>query len=126
VACGWLSLHAIWLTHRDGSAIEPLQPTLGSQVELARTLNRAGVRSIFTDVAHLQNYAQGVRTLRLLLPRAETNSAPPLIVRYQSGPGARRGEFDVSEISAPSSLPDGFSKVDVTPLPEGWHPGMGK
>ncbi|MEQ1853614.1 MAG: hypothetical protein ABMA01_18710 [Chthoniobacteraceae bacterium] len=123
VACGWLSLHALWLTHRDGSAIEPLQPTLGSQAELARTLNRAGARSIFTDVAHLQNYAQGVRALRLLLPPAEADSAPRLLVRYRSG---RRGEFDVSEMSAPSEQPEGFSEVDVTPLPEGWYPGLGK
>jgi hypothetical protein len=126
VACGWLTLHALWLTQRDGSAIEPLQPTLGSQVELVETLNAAGVRSIFTDVAHLQNYAQGVRALRLLLPPVEADSAPRLLVRYRSGPGARRGEFEVSEIGGTSPLPDGISEVDVTPLPDGWYPGPGK
>ena len=121
LAGAWLTSHELWVAHRNG-IIDPLQPNLGSQVELARTLNRNGAHAVFTDVAHLQKYAQGVRALRLLLPHSEMDSGPKLLVRYRSGPGTKRGEFEVTEIGETTPLPDGASEVDVTPLPEGWYP----
>lgn len=123
LAAVWLSWHHLLITHRDGSPIRPYQPGLGSQVELARILNEKGAQAVFTDVAHLQKYAQGVRALRLLLPRSETGTGPRLLVRYGSGgPGKKPDELWVTEISETMPLTSVFEAVSVSPLEEGWYP----
>ena len=127
LAGAWISFHGMWITHRDGSHVEPMQPTLGTQFALVQTLNRYSAPAVFTDAPHFQQYAQGVRALRLLLPPATGKAGARLLITHVISPDGRRDEFDVRELDSAESIPASATPMDITPLPENWYPaGAGK
>lgn len=121
-ASAWLSLHSMWTAHRDGCPIEPLQPTLGQQTALARTLSQYDSSAVFSDVPHLQNYSQGVRSLLLLMPQSSGKKGARILVTLRADAYAKRGDFSTRELSDIEALPDSAKPIDITPLPEGWYP----
>jgi hypothetical protein len=126
LAGAWLSFHGMWITHRDGCPVEPVQPTLGQQFALAQTLSRYDSPSVFSDAPHLQNYPQGVRSLLLLLPHSPGKKDARIFVTQRTGADAKRGDFAMRELRDTEGMPDFAKPIVVTPLPEGWYPGSGK
>ena len=122
-AGAWLSIHSMWIAHRDGCPVDPMQPTLGQQTALAQTLSRYDSPAVFSDVPHLQNYSQGVRSLMLLMPQSSGKKGARLLVAQRTDADAKRGDFAMRELSDTESLPDSAKPIIVTPLPEGWYPG---
>ena len=122
LAGAWLSFHGMWTAHRDGCPVEPVQPTLGQQFSLAQTLSRHDSPMVFSDVPHLQNYPQGVRSLMLLMPQSPGKKGARISVTQRTGAGAKRGDFDTREFGDAAVLPESAKPIDVTPLPEGWFP----
>jgi len=114
------SFHGMWIAHRDGCSVEPVQPTLGQQFALAQTLSHYDSPTVFSDVPHLQNYSQGVRAFLLLLPQSPGKKGARIFVTQRTGAGARRGEFALRELGVTEPLPKSATQIDVTPLPEGW------
>ncbi len=125
-AGAWLSLHSMWTAHRDGCPVEPMQPTLGQQAELARTLSRYDSPTVFSEVPHLQNYPQGVRSLMLLVPPSSREKGARILVSASTATGAKRGDFSLRELAETEPLPESAKPVVITPLPELWYPGSGK
>jgi hypothetical protein len=122
LAGAWLSFHGMWIVHRDGCPVEPVQPMLGQQFTLAQTLSRYDAPAVFSAVPHLQNYSQGVRALLLLLPNSPEKKGARILVTQRTDEGARRGEFSVRELNVAEVVPDSAKPIVVTPLPEGWYP----
>ena len=121
-AGAWLSLHSMWTAHRDGSPVEPMQPTLGQQATLVRTLAQYDSPAVFSDMPHLQNYPQGVRSLMLLMPHSSGKKGARIFVTHRTGADAKRGDFFTRELGETEMLPASAKPIDITPLPEGWYP----
>ena len=117
----WLSFYGAWITHQEGPSVRPSQPKLGSQAALAEKLSGYGSVEAFTDVPHLWHYAQGVRSLRLLLPSGGKEHAR-LLITDRGRPRGRAIDFEVQELSAGESVPMAAKPVDLAPLPAGWFP----
>ena len=126
IAGTWLSFHSMWAAHRDGSPIEPMQPTLGQQTALAQTLSQYDSPAVFSDVPHLQNYSQGVRSLMLLLPQSSGKKGTRILITQRTGTDAKRGDLAVRELTDSEAMPHSAKPIDITPLPEGWYPDSGK
>ncbi len=122
-AGAWLSLHSMWTAHRDGCPVEPMQPTLGQQAELARTLSQFDSPTVFSDVPHLQNYSQGVRSLMLMMPQSSGKKGARILVTQRADADAKRGDFAVRKLGETEALPESARPIAITPLPEGWYPG---
>ena len=103
-----------------------MQPTLGQQTELVRTLSRYDSPAVFSDVAHLQNFSQGVRSLTLMMPPSSGKKGARILVTQRADADAKRGDFAVRELRETEALPESAKPIVVTPLPEGWYPGSGK
>ncbi|MEO6741777.1 MAG: hypothetical protein ABIP20_16150 [Chthoniobacteraceae bacterium] len=122
-AGAWLSFHGMWTAHRDGCPVEPMQPTLGQQTALAHSLGSYDSPLVFSDVPHLQDYPQGVRSLMLLVPHSSGKKGARILVAQRPGAGALRGDFDMRELGGTEAIPDSAKPIIITPLPEGWYPG---
>jgi len=126
LAGAWLSFHGMWIAHRDGCPVEPMQPTLGEQFALAQTLSRYDSPAVFSDTPHLQNYSQGVRALLLLLPQSQGKNGARIFITQRTEAGVRRCEFSVRELRDAEVVSDSAKQIDITPLPEGWFPPPAK
>ena len=120
IAGAWLSFHSMWTAHRDGCPVEPMQPTLGQQTALVQTIRGYDSPLVFSDVPHLQNYSQGVRSLLLLTPPPSGKKGARLFVTH----GAKRGDFQVRELNDTEAPPETAKPIIITPLPEGWYPPL--
>ena len=126
IAGAWLSFHSMWTAHRDGCPVEPMQPTLGQQAALAHWLSEYDSPLVFSDVPHLQDYPQGVRSLMLLMPPLSGKKGARILVTQKPGADTKRGDFDMRELGETEAIPESAKPIVITPLPEGWYPGSGK
>ena len=103
-----------------------MQPTLGQQTSLARALSSYDSPAVFSDVPHLQNYSQGVRSLILMMPQSSGRRGARILVTQRADADAKRGDFAVRELGEKEALPESAKPIVISPLPEGWYPGSGK
>jgi hypothetical protein len=122
IATAWLGLYSIVFVHLHGLPGDSPRPSLAAQVETARSLGEYVAPKVFTDVAQLQRYPQGIRTLRLLTPLPERKTGARLLVTHRVEPDVRPGALEVRELAGTDPLPPSATPFDITPLPAGWFP----
>lgn len=96
---------------------------LENQADIARKLNDFSDRTVRTDATLYFQHAQGLRALRLLLPRAHGVSQRESGQLFIAAPrsdwwhsGEKPGYLVLSEHAGDGDV------VDITPLPKGWQP----
>lgn len=129
-----VTLGIMWHYHRPGPPAVPNpasdMPTLGDSVAVVEALRPypADVHA-FTEIDLYQRFPQTLRALRLLLPPATdpaaTRPAGPLVIRFRS-PSHHGGtpRIEVVEASSAAEIPNEARRINVSPLPAGWRPGM--
>ncbi len=98
-----LTFAGAWHVHQFGWPRSFVSPTLGNQVEVARSLNRFSDDSAMTTVSVYQKYPQALSTLRFLLPPkpgAVQAHSGRLLIRYRTEEGADDGRIELVEVSA--------------------------
>ena len=123
IGCGYVTLGIAWMMHHHGYEYAAW-PTMRNAVELTRALNQYEDAAAYTDVEFFKKYPQPLRTVRLLIPPSNQESAKRsgrLLVTYAEVNGVKTGTMTVKEFEG-SKPPAGAVNLDITPLPEGWVP----
>jgi hypothetical protein len=125
LSVAYITIASTIYIHRVGYYRHTYRPSLRSQVEVARALNRYSDSSVMTDVVLFQSHPQAIRALRLLMPPdpAKPQAASRrLLIRHTTGPSGTDSGIELVEAPPGVELDPSFQALDVTPLPPEWQP----